>query len=219
MDCIGAGLPQTDAFEISGHLAGSRQSLTLASISGNVSAGGAQLAVSGRVGNLTALSDLNLQLKGLGKDLAQAGAVLWQKLPPTDEFAVQGRLTVSAKALSLQDVQGQAHRGILSLDVTGAVRNVLALDGMDLKLKTSGKELAEIGPLLGKALPELGTSDLSGHLKGSARAFSLDDLTAVVDRSDFHGHAFRVNERRVGRQRARGRSDWTTGPLCQPGRP
>ena len=31
--------------------------------------------------------------------------------------------------------------------------------------------------------------DFSGHLSGSARSFSLADLTAVVDQSDFHGQA------------------------------
>jgi uncharacterized protein involved in outer membrane biogenesis len=258
---ISSGLPQTDTFDIGGHLAGSGQSLTLEGVSGNVSAGGAELAVSGQIGNLIALSGLNLQLKGSGSDLAQVGAIIGQKLPPTDEFTVQGRLTGSAKALSLrgvqgrarrgslsltanggignllafqrvdlrlkgsgkdlaeaqtiigqklpptdefalegrltgsakalslQDIRGQAHRGSLSLDIAGAVRDVLELEDMDLRLKTSGKELAEIGPLIGTKLPELGAFDLSGHLSGSARSFSLGDLTAVVDRSDLKGDA------------------------------
>lgn len=186
---VGARLPRTDAFDISGHLAGSAPSPELANINGHLSAGGADLTVGGRVDNLMALSGLNLQLKVSGKDLAQAGAIVGRKLPPTDAFELQGHLTGQGRVLSLQNIQGRAHRDSLSLDVNGAIKNLLALEGLDLRLKAGGKELSEIGPLIGKTLPEMGPFDLSGHLSGSAKSFSLADLTAVVDRSDFNGHA------------------------------
>ncbi|MEJ2165588.1 MAG: AsmA-like C-terminal region-containing protein, partial [Desulfobacterales bacterium] len=121
--------------------------------------------------------------------LAQVGSIIGQKLPPTDAFALQGYLTGSAKALSLQDFRGRARRGSLSLEVSGAVKDLPAFEGLDLSLKAGGKQLAEIGPLVGATLPELGPLDFSAHLRGSARAFSLSDLTAVVDRSDFSGRA------------------------------
>jgi len=187
---IGIQLPHTDAFDVSGHLTGSAQLPMLDNINGTVSTGGAELAVNGRVGNLSALQDLDLQLKGSGRNLAQAGAIVRQVLPQTDEFTLQGRLTGSARALSLQDLRGNVRRGTLSLNVTGAIKDALGLEGLDLTLRAGGKELAEIGPLLtGTTLPELGPFDLNGHLSGSAKSFSLTDLTAVVDRSDFKGHA------------------------------
>jgi hypothetical protein len=58
-----------------------------------------------------------------------------------------------------------------------------------LKLKASGKELAEIGPLVGAELPELGPFDVSGKLSGSAKTIALDDFSAMVDNSDFNGQA------------------------------
>jgi uncharacterized protein involved in outer membrane biogenesis len=186
---VGARLPRTDAFDISGQLAGSWPSPKLENISGHLAAGGADLAVSGRVDNLMALSGLNLQLKGAGKDLSQAGVVVGQELPSTDAFTLQGELTGSARVLSLREVRGHAQRDSLNLDVTGAIKNLLTLAGLDLALKVQGKELAEIGPLIGTTLPELGPFDLSGHLSGSGNFFSLADLTAVVDRSDFNGQA------------------------------
>ena len=186
---IDTELPQTDAFEIRAHLAGSGKSTALENISGSASAGGSELAVSGRIGNLIAFKDLNLQMQVSGKDLAQVGRTIGQNLPPTDEFVVRGRLTGSARALCLQDAYGQARRGSLGLEVTGAIKDVSVLEDMDLRLKGSGKELAEIGPLIGKTLPELGPFDLTGHLSGSAKSFSVGDLTAIVDRSDLNGHA------------------------------
>ena len=147
------------------------------------------LALRGEIKNLLDLGGLDLHLQSSGKDLAEIGPITGLKLPPTDEFALQGRLTGSGRALSLHEARGQARRGSLSLEATGAIKDLAALTGMDLRLKAGGKELAEIGPLVGTTLPELGPFDFSGHLSGSAQSFSLGDLTAVVDQSDFKGRA------------------------------
>jgi len=186
---VGQKLPPTDAFELQGHLTGSTRGLSLRDIRGRANHGSLNLDVTGAIKNLLALESMDLRLKAVGKDLAQAGAIIGQKLPPTDAFALQSRLTGSARTLSLQQIVGRVNRGSLSLNASGAIKNVLALEGVELALKVQGKELAEIGPLIGTSLPELGPFDLSGHFSGSGKSFSLADLTAVVDRSDFNGHA------------------------------
>lgn len=186
---IAQKLPSTDEFVLEGRLTGSGRALSLHDIMGQALRGDLNLTVTGKIGDLSAFRHVDLRLKGAGKDLAQAETIVGQKLPPTDAFSLQGRLAGSAGALSLQEVRGEARRGSLSLEATGTIKDLPALEGMDLRLKAGGKELAEIGPLVGANLPELGPFDFSGHLSGSARSFSLADLTAVVDKSDFNGLA------------------------------
>jgi uncharacterized protein involved in outer membrane biogenesis len=188
-EIIEAKLPATDQFEIECRLTGSVKTLSLRDIRGRARRGSLNLTAEGAIGDLRGFRHVDLRLKGTGKDLAQAESIFGQKLPPTDAFSLQGRLTGSAKALALQGIRSKARRGSLSLDVSGAIKELSALAGMDLRLKAAGKELAEIGPLVGTTLPELGPFDFSGHLSGSAKSFSMGDLTAVVDQSDFHGRA------------------------------
>ena len=103
-------LPQTSAYDVAGHLNGSREALALKDLSGNLSGSDAHLAFSGNVGDLIAINGIDLQLKASGKDLTEIGAIIDQKLPATDEFAVEGRLTGSAKVLSLNEAQGSAKK-------------------------------------------------------------------------------------------------------------
>ena len=182
-------LPATDQFEIQGRLSGSVKTLSLQQADGKAKWGSMSLTLKGEIKNLLDLGGMDLHMQGSGKDLAEIGPITGRKLPPTDEFVLQGRLTGSGRALSLKEARGKARRGSLSLEATGTIKDLAALTGMDLRLKAGGKELAEIGPLVGTTLPELGPFDFSGHLSGSAQSFSLGDLTAVVDRSDFNGRA------------------------------
>jgi len=182
-------LPATDEFALQGRLTGSVKTLSLRDIQGRARRGSLNLTAEGAIGDLLAFRRVDLRLKGSGKDLAQAESIFGQKLPPTDDFVLEGRLTGSGRALSLHDIQGEARRGSLSLEATGAIKDLPALAGMDLILKAGGKEVAEIGPLVGTNFPELGPFDVSGHLSGSAQSFSLDNLIALVDQSDFNGRA------------------------------
>jgi hypothetical protein len=182
-------LPLTDEFSVEGRLMGSSKVLSLQKVYGRARQGRLNLTVNGQVKNLLAFSDMDLRLKGSGKDLAEVGVIIGQKLPNTDEFAVEGRLTGSAKSLSLQQSQGSANRGSLHLRLSGGIEELPALNGINFSVKASGKELAEIGPLVRAELPELGPFDVSGKLSGSAKAIALEDFLALVDKSDFNGMA------------------------------
>jgi uncharacterized protein involved in outer membrane biogenesis len=175
-------LPKTSAFDLTGHLWGSKESLGLNDLSGNLSGSDVSLVFSGSVGDLIKINGIDLQLKGSGKDLAELGAIIDQKLPATDEFAIQGRLTGSAKALSLQGAQGSARRGSLSVALSGEVRDLIAFNGLDLQLKGSGKNLAEVGSIIGEKLPATDEFELEGRLIGSTQALSLKDVQATARR-------------------------------------
>ena len=185
----GEELPATDEFEIQGRLIGSSKALKMKNAQVAARRGSLHFTANGMVQDLLTLRGMDLQSRLTGKNLEDFGEVIGEKLPATDEFEIQGRLNGSTDVLSLQKAQGSASRGGMRLSLTGTVKDLLTLGGMDLQSRLTGKELAEIGQLFETELPRLGPFDVSGKLLGSAQAFSLNKLTAKVDKSDFTGLA------------------------------
>lgn len=186
---IDVELPATDEFEIQGHLTGSTDVLPLHKARGKGRRGSLNLSVAGAVKDLYTLEGMDLQSRLTGKNLAEFGEVIEVELPATDDFEIQGHLSGSTEALALQAAQGSARRGSMELSLTGAVQDLLTLGGMDLRPRLSGKELAEIGPLFNKEIPGLGPFNVDFKLTGSAKAITLDEVSAVIDKSDFTGRA------------------------------
>ena len=165
-------LPKTTAFDLTGHLRGSKESLALSDLSGTLAGSDVNLAFSGNVGDLMAINGIDLQLKGSGKDLTEIGTIIDRKLPATDEFAIQGRLTGAAEALSLQAVNGSARRGSLNIVLSGEIKDLIAFSGVDLKVKGSGKDLAEVGAIIDRKLPATDEFSLEGRLTGATEALA-----------------------------------------------
>jgi uncharacterized protein involved in outer membrane biogenesis len=186
---IGKKLPATGEFTVKGRLTGSTKALALQNSQGRIRHGGLRLSLNGSIKNLIALTGIDIRFKGSGMDLTKLGPIIEKKLPKTDNFAVQGRLMGSMKALSLRDAMGRAGRGDMSVAFDGEITDVLALNSINIRLKASGKELAAIGPLVGADLPRIGPFDVRGHLIGSAKFLLLREFSAIVDKSDFKGLA------------------------------
>jgi len=186
---IGEKLPATDKFEIQGRLIGSAEALTLQKVQSSATRGSMRLTVDGAVKDLLAFRNMALESRLSGKDLTEFGEIIGVKLPATDKFEIQGRLTGSTAALSLQKARGSTRRGSIELTVSGGIKNLLALGGINVKLKASGKEFAEIGPLIGAKLPDLGSFDVSGRLAGSAKTILLKEFSVMLDKSDLKGLA------------------------------
>ena len=182
-------LPKTQAFDVSGHLKGSKDSLRLDNINGNLTGNSINMTISGSVGNVIAVSGVDLNLKSSGKDLAVIAPVIGENLPATDQFEIQGHLSGSSAGLRMKNARGSARRGELRFAVNGAIEDLLTLKGMDLQSQLKGEELAEIGPLFGTKLPGLGPFDISGKFAGSTKTISLNAVSATVDNSDFAGLA------------------------------
>jgi hypothetical protein len=156
---------------------------------GSARRGSLQFTTNGTVKDLLTLSGMDLNSSLKGKNLEEFGEIIGEKLPATDQFEIQGRLTGSTDVLALQAAQGNARRDSMRLSLTGAVKDLLTLEGIDLHSRLIGKELAEIGPLVGTKMPELGPFNASGKIAGSSKSFSVDDFSAMVEKSDFKGLA------------------------------
>ena len=184
---IGEELPATDDYKIQGRLTGSAEALALQDAKGSAGRGSLRFTVNGAVQDILTLKGMGLRSKLTGLDLAEFGEIIAVKLPSTDEFEIQGRLTGSTDALALKEAQGNARRGGIQLKVSGGIKQLLSFEGLNLKLDASGKELAEIGHLFGTELPGLGPFDVRAKLSNSAKAISLGEFSAMVDKSDFKG--------------------------------
>ena len=182
-------LPATDEFEIQGRLIGSTDALGLKVARGSARRGSLQFTANGAAKDLLTLRGMDLNSSLKGENLEEFGEIIGEKLPATDQFEIRGRLTGSTDVLALQAAQGNARRDSMRLSLTGAIKDLLTLEGIDLHYRFIGKELAEIGPLVGTKIPKLGPFDASGKIAGSSKSFSIDDFAAIVDKSDFNGVA------------------------------
>ena len=229
-EIIGVKLPATDQFEIQGRLAGSVKTLSLQQADGRAKWGSVSLTVKGEIKNLLDLGGMNLHLQGSGKNLAEIGPITGKKLPPTDEFFLEGRLTGSGRALSLHDIMGQARRGSLNLTVNGKIGDLPAFRHVDLRLKGAGKDLAQAETIVGQKLPSTDEFFLQGRLTGSAGALSLLEARGLARRGSLkpggnrghqrpggaYGHGPEAESRRkgIGRDRSPGGYGHSrTGPL------
>ncbi len=184
---IGVTLPATDDFAAEGRLEGSAKALGLKAAQGRAKRGRMNLALDGRIRNVLTLEGVDLNVQGRGRNLEDVGKMIAMALPATDAFEVRGRLTGSAKSLSFRHVWASAQRGGLKLGLSGGIDGLFTDKTLNLDVHASGTELAEIGPLVGAALPALGPFDISANLAGSPKAISLSDVSAIVDKSDFKG--------------------------------
>jgi uncharacterized protein involved in outer membrane biogenesis len=149
-------------------------------LSGRVS--NAAVEIDGTIDDLGGVHGVGLKVRASGKNLQEIGLLLGTTLPTTDAFTVQGRVKGSAKALSLHEAKGSAAQGSLRLALDGAIQDLLSLDGMNLKLQGSGKNLSEVGSIIGEKLPTTDAFTVHGRVKGSAEALSLHEAKGSAAR-------------------------------------
>ena len=170
---LGKGLavtiPQTDKFDVTAQLTGSGDDLALHEARGSASHKGIELSLNGEIGDLKRLEDIQLALKGSGNDLAELSTLVGKTLPQTGPFEVSGKLTGSAKALVLSEAQGTIGHASIKLALAGGIGDLIALEGIDLHLKGSGNDLAELSSIVAETLPKTGPFEVSGKLTGTTK--------------------------------------------------
>ncbi len=71
-----------------------------------------------------------------------------------------------------------------SMDVEGAITQLLTGKGFDLQLALKGDQLADLSSLLDTALPALGSYALSGHVSEADDRYRITDLTGHLGGAD-----------------------------------
>ena len=93
-------LPKTDSYNLAARLQGGRQALEVTGLKGTTRSGDVSFDISGTIGDLTALSGVDLQLQISGPDLSLLGPGIDVTLAKTGPFSAIGRLTGSGEELA-----------------------------------------------------------------------------------------------------------------------
>ncbi len=174
-------LPETNSYDLTARLQGSRQALQVTELKGTTRSGDVSFDVSGTIGDLTALSDFALQLQVSGSDLSLVGPIIDVNLAKTGPFSTTGRLTGSTGALAFQDARVKLSHGALSIRLEGDINNVIGGSGVDLSIEAAGPNLAEFGEVIFNTLPDTGAFRISGQLTGSFGNLALTDANVKLD--------------------------------------
>ena len=149
-------------------------------LAGDVS--GVKFKAEGAIGDVPNLRGIDLNVQASGTNLAGVGRALAVNLPETDSFTVAGNLKGTAEALTLDEARGNLSRESLEFTGNGKVGNLISLRDIHLDLTGSGKDLAELGRVIGVSLPQTGPFDVKGRLTGSIKALSLTEAQGNVTR-------------------------------------
>jgi uncharacterized protein involved in outer membrane biogenesis len=85
----------------------------------------------------------------------------------------------------LTNAQGDLGHHSIKLALSGKVRDVIALTGIELNAKGSGNNLSELQAIAGTTkLPDTGPFTASAQLTGTARAFAMRDALMVINQKD-----------------------------------
>jgi len=179
---LGVKVPHTDSFDVTAQLTSSGDRLAVRDARGSVSYKHIKLSLDGQIGDLKTLEDIQLALKGSGNDLTELASIVGKKLPQTGPFQVSGTLNGSARALTLSEAQGAISHESIKLSLAGRIDDLIALEGIDLKLKGSGKDLSQLSSIVGETLPPTGPFEVNGRLTGSAKALALSEAQSSVGR-------------------------------------
>ena len=143
-------------------------------------------------------TDVEVSVDSVAGEAGQAPPIVveggghWQG----SRFTLRGR---AESPLDLQDpdspyrIQAHAEAGATTADASGTLLDPLRLRDFDLQLALAGKDLADLYPLLGIALPPTPPYALDGHftreLEGKHATWHYDDFTGKVGDSDLRGDA------------------------------
>ena len=177
-------IPHTDSFDLTAQLTTSGDQLAVRDARGSVSYKRIKLALNGQIGDLKTLEDIQLALNSSGNDLAELSSIVGKTLPATGPFEVSGKLSGSAKALALSEAQGTISQQSNKLSLAGSITELITLEGIDLDLKGSGNNLAELSSIVGETLPATGSFEVSGKLTGSAKALALSEAQGTISQQN-----------------------------------
>ena len=113
----------------------------------------AAIKINGAIDDVLTLQGIDLEAQLIGKDMAALEPFLDIQLPNTKAFDVTAEVKGSKVSLKLENVKGNMSGSGFDLAVSGSIGDLIAMSSVDLKLKSSGKDLAEIGPIIGEKLP------------------------------------------------------------------
>ncbi len=153
-------------------------------LSGEVA--GARVKLDGGLDNVATLEGLDLTVQASGSDLATLGTGIGVKIPHTDSFDLTAQLTASGDQLAIRGARGSASYKHIKLTLNGQIGDLKTFEAIQLSLKGTGNDLAELTSFVGKKLPQTGPFSATARLSGSAQMLAVHKLRANVKRGNAH---------------------------------
>jgi|GEM_PF-6153836 len=140
----------------------------------------------GQVANLKRLAEIDLQLELLDGALTEVFPVLQKYLPDDIRVAGTAGLTGDYKNLRADDIDAKFSFDDVSVNAAGFIENVRWGTGIDLDARASTANLATVGVLLGKILPNstfptIGPLTGTGRLLGEYRSLGISKVDVSID--------------------------------------
>jgi AsmA family protein len=153
-------------------------------------AGGAALSVKGTIRDALNAKGLSLDLKAEGRSIMEAAELAELKdIPKAGPFKVSLRISDPKGRLRVEKLDVQAGAEELALvSLKGAIRDPLALKGIDIRFQVRGRDLANMEKLAGKPIPLKGPFSVSGRaVDVGPRTFRVSDLKVAMDENRAEG--------------------------------
>ena len=176
-----ASLPQTDSYELSGNVRGDWSSIEIHGASASLRQDDETLDASGRIGDVAALSDIDIVFDVRGGNLNGLSRFVGQKLSQTQTYRLSGTLVGSWPTLSLSAASASLTRESVTIELAGSVDNLADRSGVNLDVSASGSDLSLIPELSTLALPAIDSFRFTGKLTGSPSRFSMQGVDAAVE--------------------------------------
>ncbi len=184
-------VPEVGSFEAEGRLAdpeGRLAARDLHIVIGDETP--AKITVTGVIEDLTALKGFNLMVQGRGRSVPDVvGLFAEADIPDLGAFTVKGNLTDRTGAPAVTGLSVELNKKDLArIRLSGAVKNIIMLEGMEIDFSAQGPELANLEQVTRRPLPVSGPFHMSGHiLSPSKKAYTCPDLKVVLEHSDLAG--------------------------------
>lgn len=174
-------LPIPDVDELDGTLrvTGSWDDIRLGAIEAQLREGSVTGRLSGHIGHLPDLSDMELRLVAEGTDLRDLQSLIGvEDLPQTDTVSGSVVLSGRQRDMSLHIDTLKMARDDLQLTATGWLQDLTDVPRIDLKIDLLGKNVRDIPYFRDVVVPATDHFQASGRLRGRADAPDLEALTA-----------------------------------------
>lgn len=153
---------------------GSLEQLSLVDIQGEVLDKGVKVGLSGTVGNVLALSGVDVKLSLDSDSVAALSKYAASELPDTDPLKVL--LTLKEDDAKRPNITVHAETGGVNVDINGALESLALPEQLELGISVKANSLSDFSKLAQKELPEQGPMDVSGKLQIQKNSFAVNDL-------------------------------------------
>jgi hypothetical protein len=173
---VGQEMPPTLTYNFSGRLEGSWPTISVSAARAKVTRENLAMDLTGSIGNLTDLSDINLGITARGSDLSRVAELSPFEPPATDRFSIEGQLSGSPLALTTTNMEAILERGRHRLALSGDVNKMPEFSGVNLDVTATGTDLSEFNTDGGLDLPPTQSYRLTAALVGDAEALIAQDI-------------------------------------------